>query len=263
MRSLLKYIIPYFLRFIFIPFRFDFYFPHSPMHRSFSGPSRRLTFRQALILQLELSKKIRRFGWLGNYYEFGCFRGGSLILNGQIIKFFSIFYKELKNMKIFAFDSFQGLPEITIDDHNDPVWIKGAYSGSLEEVKKNVAKYRINNIEYIKGFYNDSLTEDLGEKMKIFPPSIIYIDVDLYSSTITILNWIDKIALPGTIVYFDDIWATGNHPDSGEQRAIIEYNSLDNSRGFLIEDPTSYGSKTVFRFLLKDTNKNAIFEGFD
>ena len=40
--------------------------------------------------------------------------------------------------------------------------------------------------------------------MKEYPPSIIYIDVDMYSSTITILNWIDKITLPGTIIYFDE-----------------------------------------------------------
>ena len=99
--------------------------------------------------------------------------------------------------------------------------------------------------------------------MKECPPSIIYIDVDLYSSTITVLNWIDKIALPGTIIYFDDIWATGNHPESGEQKAIIEYNAMNNTRCFLTEDPTSYGSKTVFRFLLKDPEKNALFKGYD
>ena len=268
-RSLLKFAIPRWCHYIFTPFQLYLCSPlvssnpNSPEHRIYVGPNHRLTLSQALMLQLELSKSVRRLGWLGNYYEFGCFGGVSLIMCGQLIKYYSIFYKEFKDIKIFAFDSFEGLPENQKGDPKDPVWKKGEFYGSLEQVKRNVAEYRINNIEYIKGFYENSLTEELAEKMKECPPSIIYIDVDMYSSTITVLNWIDKIALPGTIIYFDDVWGTGNHPESGEQKAIIEYNALNTTRCFLTEDPTSYGSKSVFRFLLKDPEKNAQFKGYE
>ena len=81
------------------------------------------------------------------------------------------------------------------------------------------------------------------------PPSIIHIDVDLYSSTLTVLKWLDKIALPMSIYIFDDIWAVGNHPDIGEQKAIQEYNSLENTRGFLIESPLSLGSRLSLAIL--------------
>ena len=106
-RSLLKFVIPCWCHYIFIPFQLYFCNtlissnPISPKHRFYVGPNHRLTLRQALMLQLELSKSIRRFGWLGNYYEFGCFRGDSLILSGQLIKIFSILNKEFKDMKIF------------------------------------------------------------------------------------------------------------------------------------------------------------------
>jgi hypothetical protein len=169
-RSLLKFVIPCWCHYIFIPFQL--YYgntltstnPISPEHRFYVGPNHRLTLSQAFMLQLELSKSIRRFGWLGNYYEFGCFRGGSLIMCGELIKYYSIFYKEFKDIKIFAFDSFEGLPENQKGDPKDPVWTKGEFYGSLEQVKRNVAEYRINNIEYIKGFYENSLTEELAEK---------------------------------------------------------------------------------------------------
>ena len=137
-RSLLKFAIPRWCHYIFTPFQLYLCSPlvtsdpNSPVHRSYVGPNHRLTLSQALMLQLELSKSIRRFGWLGNYYEFGCFRGGSLIMCGQLIKYFSIFYKEFKDIKIFAFDSFEGLPENKKGDPKDPVWINGEFYGRTQ-----------------------------------------------------------------------------------------------------------------------------------
>ena len=54
------------------------------------------------------------------------------------------------------------------------------------------------------------------------PPSIIHIDVEIYSSTLTVLKWLDKIALPMSIYIFDD-----NSRKSSRywgQKAIQEYN---------------------------------------
>ena len=62
-----------------------------------------------------------------------------------------------------------------------------------------------------------------------------------------------------SIYIFDDIWAVGNHPDIGEQKAIHEYNSLENTRGFLIESPLSFGSKTVFSYTLKDYSDDPVY----
>ena len=62
-----------------------------------------------------------------------------------------------------------------------------------------------------------------------------------------------------SLYIFDDIWAVGNHPELGEQKAIEEYNSLEETRGFLIESPLSLGSKTIFSFTLKDYAKSPIY----
>ena len=143
-------------------------------------------------------------------------------------------------------------------DHKDSVWTKGEFFGSLNEVKQNMKSYSL-DAKYIKGFYEESLTEELAQEMSENPPSIIHIDVDHYSSTLTVLKWLDKIALPMSIYIFDDIWAVGNHPDIGEQKAIQEYNSLENTRGFLIESPLSLGSKTVFSYTLKDYSNDPVY----
>lgn len=238
---------------------FWFPFPILPLNRSFNAISSLWYFRNALTLQLNIARKTppNRVRELGNYYEFGTFKGNSLINVGNLKRLLSIIYPELRNFELFSFDSFEGLPQNDLD-HNDPVWRKGAFCGSLEEVKRNVSSYRI-KAKYIKGFYSESLTEELALQMRKNPPSIIFIDVDLYSSTIEVLKWLDKVSLPLAIYIFDDIWATGNHPDLGEQKAIIEYNSSTNNRGFLVESPISMGSKTIFSFNLRDPSLDPIY----
>ena len=225
--------------------------------RSVHGISKPWVFRQALALQANLSRKEKRARSLGNFYEFGTFKGSSLILMGNIKRFYTMNFPELKNFKLYSFDSFEGLPA-NQDNHNDSVWLKGEFYGSLEEVQNNMKSYSL-KAKYISGFYDDSLTEELLKKMTEFPPSIIHIDVDLYSSTLTVLKWLDKISLPMATYIFDDIWAVGNHPDLGEQKAIHVYNSLKNTRGFLVESPLSLGTKTIFSFTLKDFSEDPMY----
>ena len=85
----------------------------------------------ALNIQIELFRRKVRLRKLGHFYEFGSFKGDSLILFGLIKRFMSIFNPELKKQKIFSFDSFQGLPKNNLD-HNDPVWREKAFCGTLQ-----------------------------------------------------------------------------------------------------------------------------------
>ncbi len=237
----------------------NFWFPYPTIFftRPIFAINKSWSFRMALNIQLELFRKKLRLRKLGHFYEFGSFKGDSLILFSLIKRFLSIFNPELKKQKIFSFDSFEGLPKNNLD-HNDPVWRENEFCGTLKEVIKNVSSYGI-NFEYIKGFYKDSLTQNLQERMLENPPSIIHIDVDLYSSTIEVLEWLDKISLPMAIYIFDDIWANGNHPNLGEQKAIKEYNQMKDTRGFLLESPISMGSKTIYSFTLRDPLNNPFY----
>lgn len=56
------------------------------------------------------------------------------------------------------------------------------------------------------------------------------IDCDYYSSTKTILDWLQPMLKSGTIFYFDDYWSFHGHPDYGELRAINEFNKMNQGR---------------------------------
>lgn len=221
------------LRFIFPYFNYD-------------SVTQAYVWRLALKLQLRIANTQRK-GTLGHYYEFGVFRLRSIINFNFVRNIYSLRYKIFKYINIYAFDSFEGLPESSAGDVKDPAWEKGTYLGKLDDVKMIAKRKNIKNIQYMEGFYNDILTDELANAMKNTPPSLIHIDCDLYTSAIIVLKWLDKIALPGAIYFFDDIWRYHGHPDAGELKAIREYNDLP-MRGMLIEHSLSLGSKKVYIF---------------
>jgi hypothetical protein len=181
-------------------------------------------------------------GWgpLGSYYEFGVGWGGTLL---AYIKALSLFCRENRQnfykYHIFGFDSFKGLPEKKGFQDDHPMYWKGAFSHSMDEINEKIRKYGINlkqgNIHFIKGLYEDSLTSELRNKLKKWPPSIVTIDVDYYSSTKIVLKWLRPILPSGSLFYFDDIWDFHGHPDYGELRAINEFNKI--GKGQLVPFP--------------------------
>ena len=57
-----------------------------------------------------------------------------------------------------------------------------------------------------------------------FPPiSICLIDVDLYDSCVPVLEFIKDYLVEGSILLFDDYNQMGEDDDSGERRALIEF----------------------------------------
>jgi hypothetical protein len=212
-------------------------------------------WRLALKLQLRFANTQRK-GTLGHYYEFGVFRLRSIINFNFVRNIYSLRYKIFKNINIYAFDSFKGLPESSAGDVKDPAWVRGNYLGRLYDVKLIAKRKNIKNIQYIEGFFNESLTDELANKMKSTPPSLLHIDCDLYSSAITVLKWLDKITLPGAIYFFDDIWRYHGHPDAGELKAIKEYNNDLSTRGMLIEHSLSLGSKMVYIFCPRNSQES-------
>ena len=80
-------------------------------------------------------------------------------------------------------------------------------------------------IRFVEGFFDHTLTAELAHELKLSPPAIVTIDVDYYSSTRTVLEWCADVLASGALIYFDDIWAFHGHPDYGQLRAIREFNA--------------------------------------
>jgi hypothetical protein len=152
-------------------------------------------------------------------YEFGTYLGNSITGIFEYISNNDIIFNNF-----VGFDSLKGLPLEKIDKNNNKNWIKGKFSIE-EKFKKDLSEkeyinYLINNdslpLKYkdkfimIKGFYEDTLNENILSKLKL--PIFINIDCDIYTSTIQVLEFIfkNKLYINGkTIIRYDD-WANNN-----------------------------------------------------
>lgn len=159
----------------------------------------------------------------GAYYEFGVGRMNSLLRYWRA-------YARLRRAlglaepRIFGFDTFTGLPETTHAADQLKGWSPGAFAMSLGECEALVKKFKIPNVQFIQGLYEQTLTPELAAALKEHPPGIINIDVDFYTSTVSVLSFLQPLLKPGVIIHFDDIWSFNGDPTRGQLRAIREFN---------------------------------------
>lgn len=142
----------------------------------------------------------------GLFLEFG-------VYNGQSINILS----KLKPNKIFhGFDTFTGLPEEWDMGHKK---IKAGhfYLDKMPNVEKNVILH--------KGLFKNTIPEwQTKYKEKI---SFINIDCDLYSSTKTVLEYLNQQIVKNTLIRFDDLLPSPLSPYpnwmEGEWKALSEW----------------------------------------
>ena len=90
----------------------------------------------------------------------------------------------------------------------------------------------------IKGFYSESLTEELKASMP--KVGVVHIDVDLYSSTVCVLHFLKSLLVKGSVLVFDDWYAFPGGSFMGERKALNEF--LEENPGFAIEPWKSYST---------------------
>ncbi len=159
----------------------------------------------------------------GAYYEFGVGQMNSTVRYWQA-------YRRLDRVlgfgapRIFGFDTFTGLPETSHAADQLEGWTPGSFAKPLSDCHALVNKLKIPNVQFIQGLYENSLTESLAEELRAHPPGIINIDVDFYTSTVTVLEFLKLLLRPGVIIHFDDVWSFNGDPTRGQLRAIREFN---------------------------------------
>lgn len=170
---------------------------------------------------------------LCDIYQFGTYTGQSM---KSIWSGLTPFAKQID--RFFGFDSFCGLP----DDSENSVqnWSEGQFDAREHFKTKSVAdavsitqKFLEENITVpvilIPGFFNESLTEELVQTHKLKPALYVDIDVDLYSSAVTVLDFLAKndIITYGTIIGYDDWggtpgWISMSDGESKAHREICD-----------------------------------------
>lgn len=128
----------------------------------------------------------------GDCIEFGIFTGASL---KHSIRSNKKYFKNSESI-FYGLDSFEGFPD---DDH--PYFNKENFKNSYKNAKK--IEKRFSNVKIIKGFFSDSINNS-SEIKKINSLKFVFIDCDLYKSSIEPIKFIkDKIAQGGYIMIDD------------------------------------------------------------
>jgi O-methyltransferase len=145
---------------------------------------------EQLVVQVE-KRRVPR-----NFLEAGVWRGGAVILMRALISAYKI-----ADRRVFAADSFAGIP-VTTRAINDPVdqW-KDRWVASLDEVGNNLARFGLldDRIRFVVGNFNDSLRHLSGERF-----ALIRLDSDSYDSVETSLDYLYPLLSKGGVTILDD-----------------------------------------------------------
>ena len=153
---------------------------------------------KAIALMNALKETARKIN--GDIAECGVYRAGGTIIIANVLK-------ELKSDKrIYAFDSFEGMPEATELDKKQDGYVfykKGVLSStSLDYVKSKAKHYKVDNyITFVKGYFENTLSVTIKPEHKF---CAVIIDPDQYSGTKYCLEFFYDKVLHGGHIFIDD-----------------------------------------------------------
>lgn len=145
----------------------------------------------------------------GDVAQVGVYKGGT----AKMIA--TCFSKKTK--KVFLFDTFEGLPDLSEKDQREAGRIHGTgkqfEDTSFDDVKSYFSDCP--NVEIRKGYFPET-ARGLEDRKFCF----VYLDADLYQSTKDGLQFFYPRMVPGGIIMFDD-YQTKNWP--GVEKAVREF----------------------------------------
>jgi len=158
---------------------------------------RRLENLEALIVDL-----VRR-GVFGDLVETGVWRGGASIFMRGVLKALGD-----TTRRVWACDSYEGLPRSDPErypaDAGDPHWTFAEFVVSLDEVKRNFARYGLLDaqVRFLRGWFRDTLPRAPIERI-----GLLRLDGDMYESTYEAFDALYPRVSPGGFVVVDDYGA--------------------------------------------------------
>jgi O-methyltransferase len=136
----------------------------------------------------------------GDFIETGVWRGGACIYMRALLMAYGA-----TDRRVWVADSFAGLPPPNPErypaDAGSILHKIGLIAVSLEEVKKNFAKYDMldEQVVFLNGWFKDTLPHAPIEKL-----AILRLDGDMYESTTQALDSLYPKLSPGGFVIIDD-----------------------------------------------------------
>jgi len=196
-----------------ISFGFQNYFDFNFERRQLIKLVRRFTHvnYKRLKALYDLAEKCHQSGCKGAFVETGVWKGGC----AGILSYMSKKYNYQN--QLWFFDSFEGLPEPTIEDGLDAEVFSGNnFPGSLKPTGKveagekyikellfNKLSIKPEKVHIIKGWFQKTLPK---ERKKIGQIALLRLDGDWYESTMAALENLYRLVVSGGYVVIDDYY---------------------------------------------------------
>ncbi|MEM8864350.1 MAG: TylF/MycF/NovP-related O-methyltransferase [Planctomycetota bacterium] len=155
---------------------------------------------------------------LGDYLEFGVFQGGAFIHS------FKRAAERIPTMRFFAFDSFEGLPELKGRDEQGE-FHEGQFACSEPDFRRRLAAADVDErrVVTVPGWFDKSLTDEVKTNHQLHVASIAFIDCDLYESCVPVMEFLTSLVRQGSILIFDDWHNFRGDASRGVQLATQEW----------------------------------------
>jgi O-methyltransferase len=184
---------------------------------------------------------------VGDYLEFGVYVGTSLLCMHRASRAVG-----LESLRLYGFDSFQGLPETTATEAAgvwQPGWYRAEYSLVREHLTSNGVDW--DRTTLVPGWFDETLVPGLAHQLGIEKAGIIMIDCDIYSAALSALAFCAPLIRDRAVVFFDD-WNTGGLAAKGlgERRAFAEF--LAGNPDLRVEELPPYSSYSKVFFVTRE-----------
>lgn len=129
----------------------------------------------------------------GHIVEYGSYRGGSAIFMAYIAQML------YPGMKVFALDSFEGMPQTdkNVDAHN-----AGDFSDTdVASLRARADELKLNNLLLVKGFFEETNDSVMAQAGKV---SLAHIDCDIAPAVKYSYEGVSPFMVDGGYLVFDD-----------------------------------------------------------
>ena len=174
---------------------------------------------KTVLLEQTIRGILGKAGAEGDYLEFGVYRGDSLASawRGAVAG-------GLDGMRFLGFDSFEGLP----GDHRDAEsgrWTPGSMAVGEDAVRRHLSDLGVDlsRVTLVPGYYDRILDDALRSRLDLRSAAVVYLDCDLYDSTLTALRWVTPLLTAGTLLAVDDWFTFRAQPGAGARSAVMEW----------------------------------------
>jgi len=153
----------------------------------------------------------------GYYFEFGSHEANTMRMAWDC-------FHHLFDWTFVAFDSFEGLPPVEPGDAS-AIFRPGNLATSEDDFVRTVTAHGMprERLMTVKGFYDQTLTDALAARLSPQKAAVVYVDCDLYRSTVPVLAFAARFLQKGTVIVFDDWNCYHADPSLGERRAWREF----------------------------------------